>query len=259
MSRRGYGRPMEVSLLGTLEVTDDAGKSITLSSAKQRALLAVLALNAGRVVPTERLIDQLWPDDAPRDVANALQAHVSKLRRALGSADVVEMRPRGYVLHLEPKQVDVTRYEALVAAGRDAVADPARAAALLRDAEAQWRGAALADFVYEEWAQPIIARLADLRVAATEDRVEAELALGDHAALVSDLDALVQENPLRERLRGQLMIAMYRAGRQADALRVFQEGRVILGDELGLDPDRSCVASRPRCSPMTSRWMRRRA
>src|SRR4051794_11775197 len=227
---------MEVRLLGSLEVTDDAGAAIALSSVKQRALLAILALNAGRVVATERLVDHLWNDDAPRDAGNALQAHVSKLRRALGRPELLELRAPGYVLNIDPQHVDVTRFEALVAAGREVVDDPARAASLLRDAEEQWKGVGLADFTYEEWAQPLIARLTDLRLAAIEDRVDGELSLGQHATLVSDLEALVREHPLRERLRAQLMLAMYRAGRQADALRVFQEGRVMLADELGLEP-----------------------
>ena len=227
---------MEVRLLGAFEVIDDDGNPIALPSAKQRALLAILALNAGRVVATERLVDQLWGDDAPRDAANALQAHVSKLRRTMGGPELLETRPPGYVLNLDPSQVDVARFEGLVAAGRDASDDPPRAAALLVEAEAQWRGAALADFAYEEWAQPLLARLTDLRLAAIEDRVQAELSSGADTSLISDLDALVSEHPLRERLRGQLMIALYRAGRQADALRVFQEGRLILGEQLGLEP-----------------------
>ncbi len=209
-----------------------------VTGAKLRALLAVLALHAGRVVPAEQIVDALWGEHPPAAVRNGLQGLASKLRRALGSAELVAMRGGGYALELPAEAIDVHRYEELVAAGHAAAADgdPSRAVSLLGEADSLWRGDPLADFTYEEFAAAAITRLAELRLAVIEARLDLELALGRHQGAIVELEDLVAAHPLRERLRGLLMLALYRAGRQADALRVFQEGRHILGEELGLEP-----------------------
>ena len=229
---------MEVGLLGGLEVFDGQGRAVEVAGAKQRGLLAVLALQAGRVVPTEQLIDALWGEDPPAAVRNGLQGLASKLRRTLGSAELVAMRGDGYALDLPAEAIDVHRYEQLVAEGRTAAAagDLEGAVDLLTQADGLWRGEPLADFAYDDFAVAPIARLSELRVAAIEERLDLELQLGRHLGAVVQLEQLVAAHPLRERLRGLLMIALYRAGRQADALRVFQEGRHLLGEELGLEP-----------------------
>jgi predicted ATPase/DNA-binding SARP family transcriptional activator len=229
---------MRIGLLGELEVHGDDGRTITVSGAKQRALLAVLALQVGRVVPTEQLVEALWGDDPPSAVRNGLQGLASKLRRSLGSPDLVAMRSGGYVLDLPAGAVDVHRHEELVAAGQAAAAggDLSQAAALLAEAGELWRGDPLADFTYEDFATTAIARLNELRLTVLEERLDLELRLGRHQGAVVQLEELVTAHPLRERLRGLLMLALYRAGRQAEALRVFQEGRQILGEELGLEP-----------------------
>jgi predicted ATPase/DNA-binding SARP family transcriptional activator len=229
---------MRVGLLGGLEVLDDHERDVVVAGAKLRALLAVLALHAGRVVPTEQLVDALWGEDPPAGVRNGLQGLASKLRRTLGSAELVTMRGGGYALELPAEAIDVHRHEQLVAAGQTAAADGDLhgAVALLAEADSLWRGDPLADFTYEDFAAPAIARLSELRLAVIEERLDIELQLGRHQGAVVQLEELVTTHPLRERLRGLLMIALYRAGRQADALRIFQEGRHILGDELGLEP-----------------------
>ena len=229
---------MRVGLLGGLEVLDDDDQHVVVAGAKLRALLAVLALHAGRVVPAEQIVDALWGENPPAAVRNGLQGLASKLRRSLGSADLVAMRGGGYALELRPEAVDVHRYEQLVGAGQAAAAegDPSRAVALLAEADSLWRGDPLADFTYEEFAAAAITRLSELRLAAIEERLDLELELGRHQGAIVQLEELVAAHPLRERLRGLLMLALYRAGRQADALRVFQEGRRILGEELGLEP-----------------------
>ncbi|MBV8979924.1 MAG: winged helix-turn-helix domain-containing protein [Acidimicrobiia bacterium] len=228
---------MRVGLLGVLEVRDADDRDIAIPSGKQQALLALLALNAGRVVPAEQVVDALWGENPPPRVRNGLQALASKLRAALGAADLVVMRGGGYVLEVPPDATDIHRYETLVATARAvATDDPERAIALYGESDALWRGDPLVDFAYEEFAQPAIARLSELRLAVIEERVELEVALGHVDDSVIELEALVAAHPLRERLRGQLMVALYRAGRQADALRVFQEGRDVLVEELGLEP-----------------------
>ena len=229
---------VDVRLLGSMEVTDDDGNPLRVQGAKLRALLAILALECGHVVPTDRIREDLWHDDPPPGVANALQGLISKLRRALGSTDVVAMHPPGYVLLIEEGNVDLHRLDRCVAAARAEVerGDLEEAVARFAEAESLWRGPALADFLYDDFAQPHIVRLDEVRLSLIEDRVDAELALGRHARSIGDLEALVNGNPLRERARGQLMVALYRTGRQADALRVFQDGREALAEELGLDP-----------------------
>src|SRR4029079_10522729 len=200
---------MRVGLLGGLEVLDDDEQGVEVAGAKLRALVAVLALHVGRVVPAEQIIDALWGENPPAAVRNGLQGLASKLRRTLGSADLVAMRAGGYSLELPPDAVDVHRYEQIVAAGRAAEADgdPSRAVALLTEADALWRGDPLADFAYEDFAAGAITRLAEVRLSATEERLDIELRLGRHLAAVAELEELVSAHPLRERLRWLLMLA----------------------------------------------------
>ncbi len=229
---------MRVGLLGGLEVTDDDGGVVVVAGPKLRSFLAVLALQPGQVVPADQLIDGLWGADPPVAVRNGLQGLASKLRRTLGSADLVAMRGDGYSLEVSVDAIDVFRHEQLVAAARAAVVegDLHRAATLLSEADRLWRGDPLADFTYDDFAAGAITRLSELRITLIEERLDIELQLGRHQGAVAELDELVATYPLRERLRGLLMLALYRAGRQADALRVFQEGRRVLGEELGLEP-----------------------
>ncbi len=229
---------MRISLLGELEVFDDDDRPVIITGAKQRALLAMLALQPGHMVPADQLVEGLWGENPPPAVRNGLQGLVSKLRRLLGSADLIVMRGGGYALDVPPDAVDTHHFERLVTQGRTAATggDLARAVALLGEADAMWRGAALTEFAYEEFAAGATTRLSELRLAAIEERLDAELQLG-HPGVVTELETLVARSPLRERLRGLLMLALYRAGRQAEALRVFRDGRRILSEELGLDPD----------------------
>ncbi len=229
---------MRVQLLGGLEVQDDDGRAVVVAGPKLRALLAVLALHAGRVVPTDQIVDALWGEDPPAAVRNGLQGLASKLRRTLGSADLVAMRGGGYILELPAAAIDVFRHEQLAAAARAAIdaGDLHQAATLLGEADALWRGDALADFAYDDFAAGAITRLTELRLTLIEERLDIELQLGRHQEAVAQLEEVVGAHPLRESLRGLLMVALYRSGRQADALRVFQEGRHLLGEELGLEP-----------------------
>lgn len=251
---------MRIGLLGGLEVRDGDDCDVVVAGTKLRSLLAVLALHVGRVVPTDQLVEALWGDEPPPGVRNGLQALASKLRRSLGSPGLVAMRGGGYALELADDAIDVGRYEQLVADGQAAAGagDSARAVALLAEADSLWRGNALADFTYEDFAAPAIRRLSELRLTVIEERLDIELGLGRHQGAVVELEALVKEHPLREQLRGLLMIALYRGGRQADALRVLQEGRTILGDELGLEPgpelrrlERAILAQDPSLYPPT--------
>jgi DNA-binding SARP family transcriptional activator len=228
---------VEFRILGPLEVVD-AGRTVPLGAAKQRALLAILVLRAGEVVAAERLADELWGERPPRTALHTIQVYVSALRKALAQDGVLVTRPPGYALQAGREDVDLGRFELLFEQGRRARAggDAERAADLLREALALWRGPALADFAYEPFAQAAAERLEELRFAALEERVEADLALGRHAELVPELEALVREHPLREQPRAQLMLALYRAGRQAEALAVYQDTRRALLDELGIDP-----------------------
>ena len=229
---------MRIGLLGALEVFDDDGNEITVAGAKLRALLAVLALHVGRVVSAEHLVDALWGEDPPAAVRNGLQGLASKLRRALGSSDLVVMRSEGYVLDLPPDVVDVERFERRAADGRAlaVIGELERAVDVLAEADSLWRGEPLAEFAYDDFAVPAIARLSESRLALLEERLDLELRLGRHQRAVVQLEQLVADHPLREGLRGLLMLALYRAGRQADALRVFQDGRRLLVEELGLEP-----------------------
>ena len=226
---------LDVRILGPLDVQVD-GRSLPLGGPQQRAVLAVLALQAGHVVSTARLIDELWGEQVPGSAKPVLQGYVSNLRKAIGA--VLVTRAPGYALELEPEQLDLHRFERLLGEGQaDRAGGRAEAAAAkLREALALWRGPALADFAYEQFAQAAIVRLEELRLTALEERIEADLALGRHAQLVGELEGLVAEHPLRERLRGQLMLALYRSGRQAEALEAYQQARRTLVEELGIDP-----------------------
>ncbi len=234
---------MEFQVLGPLEVHRQGGR-VALGPAKQRAVLAILLVHANEVVSSDRLIEDLWPEP-PETAANALQVYVHKLRKALepdrtpgAPGELLITRPPGYLLCVGPDELDADRFERLLREGRVAAEtpDPATAAAVLRRALELWRGPALVDFAYDPFAQAEIARLEELRLDAIEDRIEADLAMGGAAELVGELETLIGENPLRERLRGQLMLALYRAGRQADALEVYNQTRRTLDDELGLAP-----------------------
>ena len=226
----------EVRVLGVLDVLVD-GVPVDVRAAKVGAVLAMLALHPGQVVSADRLSEGLWGEAPPPRAANTLQGYISQLRRTLGRESIVT-RPPGYLLALPAQAVDARRFEGLVAEGRTALtADrPLDAADLLERALALWRGPALDDFAYDPFAQPEAARLEELRLVATEELFEARLALGMHQSLVGDLRAHVDRHPLRERLWSQLMRALYRCGRQAEALRAFSELRRRLGEELGIEP-----------------------
>ena len=229
---------LDFRILGPLEVID-GDRAVTPGGAVQRALLAILLLHVNRVVSGDRLSDLLWGDHPPASGATALQVRISQLRKGLGEGGaVIVTRAPGYLIRLDPGQLDLHRFERLVErADRDLAAnDPASAAAALQEALAQWSGQPLVDFTYAPFAQAAIGRLEELRLAALEKRVEADLALGRHAALIAELRSLTDEHPLRERLRAQLMLALYRAGRQAEALAEYQAGRRVLVEELGIEP-----------------------
>jgi DNA-binding SARP family transcriptional activator len=219
-------------ILGPLEAVVD-GRPVSLGGAKQRAVLALLLLEAGRVVPTDRLIDALWSGSPPPTANASLQNFISQLRKALGP-ETIETRPPGYRIQISAEQLDLARVRRLVDEAR--ASDPPRRARLLGEALAHWRGEPLAELAYESFAQPEIARLSELQLALLEERAEADLAIGRHAELVSGLEELVRKHPLRERLRAQLMLALYRSGRQADALEVYRQGREALVEGLGLEP-----------------------
>lgn len=217
-----------------MEVSDD-GSPLALAGASQRALLALLLLNANAVVSSDRLLDELWGEKQPGSGATALQVRVSQLRKALGrAAQRLETRPPGYLLRVEREELDLDRFSRLVDEADCAAPDVA--AERLREALALWRGAALADVAYESFAQAAIMRLDELRLVALERRIEADLALGRHAELVGELEGLVAAHPVRERLRGQLMRALYRSDRQAEALEAYRAARRALVEGLGIEP-----------------------
>jgi DNA-binding SARP family transcriptional activator/tetratricopeptide (TPR) repeat protein len=215
---------VEFRLLGPLEVVAD-GRSLDLGAHKQRALLGLLLLSANSAVPSDRLIDALWDDDPPETARKALQVYVAGLRKQLGR-DRLETRPPGYLLKVEPEELDAARFARLQEEGR------------LDEALSLWRGPPLADLASEQFVQAEIARLDEMRVVCLEERAERELAAGRHTELVGDLEVLVSEHPFRERLRGQLMLALYRSGRQADALEAYSNARTALVEELGIEPGR---------------------
>ena len=226
---------MDFRLLGPLEVWHE-GREVPLRGAKQRALLAVLLLHANQVVSNDRLLDELWGDEPLEARTAALRVRLSQLRKALGAGggSLIVTRAPGYAIELTPDQLDLQRFERLVQEA--GTLEPEAAAEKLRDALALWRGPALADFAYEPFAQTAIGRLGELRLLATEKRIDADLALGRHAELVPELEELIAEHTLQEHLRAQLMLALYRAGRQAEALESYQSARRTLVDELGIEP-----------------------
>jgi len=220
-------------LLGPFEVLED-DRPVDLPQGKPRALLARLLLDAGRVVSAETLVESLWGDPAPPSAPKVLQVYVSQLRKALGP-ERIETRPPGYSLRAERDEYDLGRFETLADAAR-ATSDPVRRAQFLAEALALWRGPGLAEFRREPFARPAARRLAELRLGALEARIGAELELGRHERLVAELETLVEEEPLREQLRRQLMVALYRSGRQAEALAAYRAGRSLLVEELGIEP-----------------------
>jgi DNA-binding SARP family transcriptional activator len=224
---------VEFRILGPLEVVEQ-GRPLALGGARQRALLALLLTRANEVVSTDRLIDALWGERAPGAAGNALQYHVSRLRKLLAPVDAIVTKEPGYLIRVGPDDLDLLRFERLAEEGQRS--SPEAAARLLREALALWRGPALADVAHESFAQAEILRLEELRLVALERRIDADLELGSDAELVAELEALVREHPLRERPRAQLMLALYRSGRQAEALEVYRQTRRLLVDELGIEP-----------------------
>jgi predicted ATPase/DNA-binding SARP family transcriptional activator len=230
---------MEFRILGPLEVIDQ-GQTVRVTGPRERALLTAVLLRPGEAVSADHLIDLLWGDNAPANAPNALQAVVARVRKALGrqGKDLLVTRTPGYALAVSHDRVDAIRFQRLITQARDLLQrDPAVASDLFRQALGLWRGPALQDLAGQPLAQQEIARLEELRLAAVESRIEAELTLGRHGEVIGELQALVAAHPLRERLRGQLMLALYRTGRQADALEVYQQTRTLLDEELGVDPE----------------------
>jgi predicted ATPase/DNA-binding SARP family transcriptional activator len=228
---------IDVRLLGPLEV-EVSGERVRFEGVEQRKLFVLLALRAPEAVSADELVEALWGPEPPAGALHALQKDVSRLRSRLGEGLPVLQQPTGYALGIDPGAIDFRRFEVLLERARVALGsgDPERAGEVLRAALALWRGEALADHLFDEFAQHEIARLEEMRMEAIEERLAAELASGRDADIVGELSALVAENPLRERLRGQLMLALYRAGRQAEALETMRTGRRLLVDQLGIEP-----------------------
>jgi DNA-binding SARP family transcriptional activator len=231
--RAAEQHPISFGLLGPLEIRIN-GRALELRRAKERTLLAALLLRAGEIVSRDQLIDALWGENPPKAAIGSLQNFVSALRKALG-AELLHTRSGGYSLEVQRESVDIHRFVLVVshahaAGGHDARAD------LLRSALALWRGNPFADFRNEPFAQVAIARLEQLRLAAREELIDLELDLGYHHRVADELETLVASHPFREHLRAQLMLALYRSGRQAEALAVYRSGRRALHDELGLEP-----------------------
>ena len=228
---------VDFRLLGPLEVLDEDGREVALRPGRQRALLALLILRANELVASEVLVEELWGESPPPTALKMLRNQVSALRRGLGPDGRLETQGSGYRLRVGDGERDVDRFEAMVARGRALLADdPQRAAVVFRAALGVWRGPVLADLAYEPFVQTEAGRLEERRLVAFEGRIEAELALGRHADLISELEVAVVEQPLRERLHGQLMLALYRCGRQAEALEVYRRARERLVEQLGLEP-----------------------
>ena len=234
--RDGYGPVtvprVEFRILGPLEVLED-GNVLTLPGARERAVLVYLLLNSGQVVSADQLVEELWGEEPPETARKSLQVRVAGIRKALGAHVVVTKGP-GYTMRVGHDEFDLSRFERLV--GSAAAVAPEVAAPMLREALSLWRGPPLADFAFESFAQAAIRRLEELRIAVLEQRIDADLALGGHAGLVGELEHLVAVHPLRERFREQLMLALYRSGRQAEALEAFQSARRALVDEFGIEP-----------------------
>jgi DNA-binding SARP family transcriptional activator/DNA-binding beta-propeller fold protein YncE len=263
---------MDFRILGPLEV-DREGRALPLGGRQQRELLALLLLHANEVVPLDEIIDELWPEAPPPSATRSIHALVSRLRRLLEGDSVTQnegegdncallTRARGYVLRVAPGELDLHRFELLLREGRDAVAAGQAdvAARTLREALAVWRGPALAEFGHDSFAVAEIARLNELRLTALEERIEADLAAGRSAELVAELEALVAAQPLRERLRVQLMLALYRADRQAEALEAYRHARQVLVEELGIEPspalkelEKAILAQDPALAPPPAR------
>jgi YVTN family beta-propeller protein len=266
-----FASGVDAAILGPVEVRID-GRVVPLGGPKPRALLAIFLLQANEVVSRDRLIDALWGERPPASVEQTLDTYISRLRRALGG-DRLLRQPGGYMLKIDAGELDLERFESLVRTARHALAagNTQEAAHMLREALALWRGPALADVLYEPFASRESERLEERRLAAVEELIQAELAIGAGAELVAELERLVGEHPLRERLLAQLMLALYRAGRHADALAALQTARHRLAEELGLEPgpqlrelerrilqhDPSLQTRRPRARPR--RRLRRRA
>jgi DNA-binding SARP family transcriptional activator len=225
---------LDFRILGPLEVVGEHGPA-RLGGPKQRATLAILLLNANRVVSVDRLAEDLYSGAAPATAVTQVQRQISELRKALGDESIIETRPPGYVIRLERGQLDLHRFESLADDARGE--EPGLAAELFRQALDLWRGEPLADLAYESFAQPAIERLEEIRLAALQQRIDAELALGRQATVIAELEQLVAEHPLHERFQAQLMLALYRSGRQADALEVYRRTRERLVEEFGIEPN----------------------
>jgi len=223
---------LDFRILGSLEVVDGEA-TLPLSGRNQRAVLALLLLHANRPVSTERMVDELWGEEPPRTATASVQNAISQLRKLLGVERLVT-KPAGYVLVVEGTELDLARFEVLISQSR--IAEPEDRVGLLTEALGMWRGPALADLELETFAQEEIRRLEELRLAAVEERLDAEIAIGRHREAIGELESLISRNPLRERPRAMLMLALYRSGRQADALQVFQDARRTLVEELGIEP-----------------------
>ena len=232
-----YVRLVQFRILGPLVVWND-GREVPIAAAKQRAVLAVLLLRRGGLVPTELLVEEVWGEQAPETAVKAVRVYVSQLRKTLGQ-EVLETRPAGYALRLAPDELDAARFEGLIRRARELLgaAKPVEAAALLREALALWRGPPLADFGYEPFAREEIGRLEELHLDARELRIEADLALGRHAELVAELEATRRRAPAaRASCAASCMLALYRSGRQADALAAYRAARETLVADLGIEP-----------------------
>ena len=222
-------------LLGPLEVVED-GERVALPRGKPRSVLARLLLDANRPLPAETIIDGIWGESPPVSARKVLQVYVSQLRKALGP-DRIETHAAGYLLRVHSSELDLARFEQLAESAQD-MQDPGRRATLLTKALSLWRGVPLAEFTQEPFAAAVARRLSDLRVHVLEQRIDADLELGRHERVVPELEALVAEEPLREQPRRQLMLALYRSGRQAEALSCYREGRRRIVDALGIEPSR---------------------
>jgi DNA-binding SARP family transcriptional activator/ABC-type branched-subunit amino acid transport system substrate-binding protein len=234
---RDLASALDFRILGPFDVLD-GGRQLRLGGAKQRSVLAILVLHARETVSSDRLVEELWGDDPPADALTALQQHVSRLRKALEPHTVLVTRAPGYSLEIDPAQLDLERFRALQDGGRDALAEgrPDDAAARLREALSIWRGQPLADLGDEPFARDVVPALEDERLAAVESRIDADLAAGRHTELIGELATLVRAHPFRERLRAQQMLALYRSGRQSEALGAYASARDTLVSELGLEP-----------------------
>ena len=227
---------IEFRVLGSLDALDN-GRPLALGGPRQRAVLALMLLRANEVVPASRLIDDIWGEESPETAGNLLQGYVSDLRRVLGR-EAIATRGHGYAIYVAPDDLDLRRFERLADAGVEALDDwrPREAAEILRQALSLWRGPALGDLVDQGFVSAAVSRLEELRLGVLEKRIDADLASGRHADVVAELTVLVAEYPLREWFRGQQILALYRCGRQADALESYQAARRLLAQELGIDP-----------------------